>query len=64
MARQVNTHAGPFFNGCGDAVVMAWIAEATKGTGDEIELYAHASKRQLLDVLGQRSPMLIQGALP
>lgn len=51
--RIVNSHAGPYFNGVGDAILLSWVAEGSKGTPDEIRIHANGSKLQLLEILGQ-----------
>lgn len=49
----VNTDRGPYFNGVGDAILLSWLAEGSKGSDCELKLHADGFKWQCLDMLGQ-----------
>ena len=53
MTILLNTNSRPYFGGLGDVCLMAWMAEAAKGTEHEIQFVAEGGKRLLLECLGQ-----------
>ncbi len=51
----VNIDSGPFFNGIGDAIVLAWAANGGRAAGQRVTLHSsNASHRQCLESLGLR----------
>jgi len=61
----VNLDVGPFFNGIGDAIVLAWAANGARFAGQRVTLYSsNASHRQCLEALGQDLASTAVGVSP